>query len=214
MGIGEKIKKTLGGMDPDPITTTLKIVLYDGLVDNPDIRDEYGETPLMRAAWLGYTPIVRDLIEMGADVHARDVYGRTPMMYAQEQRNQGAIALLLEAGATQERLPVITQKQIDATEAIAVEIRSRKQSLEQEPASKPVRFSRDEMGTMDALEALGLTEGATIIDHGPVTPPRDTKPEAASKVWWEDDLTGKEKKTEKKTEKKAAASSENWWEDY
>ncbi len=48
----------------------------------PDIRDQYGTTPLMEACRFGHGKCVRFLVGAGADVNARDKEKMTALMYA------------------------------------------------------------------------------------------------------------------------------------
>ena len=56
-------------------------------------------TALMIASWQGNIQIVKDLIEVGADVNARLANGRTALILAIEQGQSQCAALLIKAGA-------------------------------------------------------------------------------------------------------------------
>lgn len=67
-----------------------------------------GRTPLMEAAWEGYSRVVEILLDAGANLEARNVYGETPLMLAvrgasffpRAGSNHGeAVSLLLARGA-------------------------------------------------------------------------------------------------------------------
>ena len=62
-------------------------------------RDEYGWTPLMRAAFYGQTEAIRALLKIGADIEARESDGWTALMLATQEGQTEAIKALLKAGA-------------------------------------------------------------------------------------------------------------------
>lgn len=65
-----------------------------------DIRDEYGQTPLMYAAGSNSDAVVTALLAEGADVNAKSDAGWTPLMYAaRNTRDPGVVQTLLAAGA-------------------------------------------------------------------------------------------------------------------
>lgn len=72
----------------------VKGVIKDGA--DVDARDEYGATPLMRAAEHEQKQIVKYLLREGADVSLEDEDGQTALDYAMED---DIVALLEEAGA-------------------------------------------------------------------------------------------------------------------
>lgn len=47
-----------------------------------DVRNKFGQTPLMFAAYGSSKPNIELLVHQGADVNAVDVYGKTPLFYA------------------------------------------------------------------------------------------------------------------------------------
>jgi hypothetical protein len=67
--------------------------------ENPNVRDEYGSTPLHKAASRGHVDIARLLLEYGADPNVRDEYGWTPLHNAAYRGHVDVVAHLLERGA-------------------------------------------------------------------------------------------------------------------
>jgi ankyrin repeat protein len=65
----------------------------------PDARDRNGQTPLMKAAELGWMPSMEPLMKRGADVNAKDREGVTVLMHAMGNRNLNAVAALIDKGA-------------------------------------------------------------------------------------------------------------------
>jgi len=47
-----------------------------------DVRNKFGQTPLMFAAYGSSKPNIELLVSRGADVNAADVYGKTPLFYS------------------------------------------------------------------------------------------------------------------------------------
>jgi uncharacterized protein len=66
---------------------------------SPNVRDDYGYTPLMIAAKEGYAEAVSTLLNAGADPNVRDRRGRTPLMAAIENGHNSIALLLLSRGA-------------------------------------------------------------------------------------------------------------------
>jgi ankyrin repeat protein len=64
-----------------------------------EVRDEYGWTPLNRAAWRGKIDAVNILIEAGANLDATDSFSNTPLINAAKQERNDCIIALLQAGA-------------------------------------------------------------------------------------------------------------------
>ena len=64
-----------------------------------DVRDEGGNTSLMRAALDGQTEIVKDLLRDGADVNAQNLEGRTALMFAVINLRTATVKTLLQFGA-------------------------------------------------------------------------------------------------------------------
>jgi ankyrin repeat protein len=64
-----------------------------------DVRDEGGNTSLMRAALDGQTQIVKGLLRNGADVNAQNLEGRTALMFAIINLRTATVKTLLQFGA-------------------------------------------------------------------------------------------------------------------
>lgn len=75
--------------------------LLDTGLANPNAADNQGETPLMRAAWLGQSEVVGALLKAGASLEARANTGGTALHYAHDGGTvaQGVVEQLLAAGA-------------------------------------------------------------------------------------------------------------------
>lgn len=63
-----------------------------------DAPREHGLTPLMRAALDGRADIVRELLALGVDVHARNDDGNTALWLACVSRDAGIVQALIDAG--------------------------------------------------------------------------------------------------------------------
>ncbi|HRE31331.1 MAG TPA: ankyrin repeat domain-containing protein, partial [Candidatus Berkiella sp.] len=64
-----------------------------------DIKNKYGETPLLMAASRGHTDICLALIENGADVNAQDKDGVTPLYIAARKGHTDTCVALIKKGA-------------------------------------------------------------------------------------------------------------------
>jgi ankyrin repeat protein len=73
---------------------------------DPKGKDLTGRTPMMTAADLGRTDVVRGLSKLGADVNATDAMERTPLMYAATNGHTETVKALLAAGADPKRTGV------------------------------------------------------------------------------------------------------------
>lgn len=76
---------------------TARMMLENGA--GIDVRDEKGQTPLMRAVRSSDVEMVRMLLEYGPDVDAQDAEGRTALMYAAQRARTENLERLLAAGA-------------------------------------------------------------------------------------------------------------------
>lgn len=65
----------------------------------PHARGAHGDTPLMRAAWLGHDDIVAALLDAGAQPDAVNDEGNTAFWFACLQGSPATILRLAEAGA-------------------------------------------------------------------------------------------------------------------
>ncbi|MFA5552008.1 MAG: ankyrin repeat domain-containing protein [Trueperaceae bacterium] len=74
------------------------VALVEGGADLEN-RGEYGRSPLMYAAELGFLEPLTALIDMGAHLDARDDQGLTALMLAADQGLMECIEVLLDAGA-------------------------------------------------------------------------------------------------------------------
>ena len=75
----------------------VEVLLEEGVDVNA--KDNYGATPLISAAFFGYTEIAELLLEAGADPNIKDKDGWTPLMIAAMDGKTGVVKLLLKAGA-------------------------------------------------------------------------------------------------------------------
>ncbi|WP_188595803.1 ankyrin repeat domain-containing protein [Thermocladium modestius] len=66
---------------------------------SPNIKDDYGLSPLHHAAMHGEFDTVEILLEYSADVNARDNYGETPLHYAAMNGDLDTVKLLIKYGA-------------------------------------------------------------------------------------------------------------------
>jgi hypothetical protein len=70
---------------------------------NPNIADNRGVTPLMRASQLGFFEGVQHLVAKGARVDAANSTGETPLILAVHRRDTAMMRVLLAAGADPDR---------------------------------------------------------------------------------------------------------------
>jgi ankyrin repeat protein len=75
----------------------IKLHLASG--GNPDLMNENGWTLLMVAAASGCLPIVKALLDAGADVHHRSPFGHTPLIAATFMGRTQVSELLVAQGA-------------------------------------------------------------------------------------------------------------------
>lgn len=67
--------------------------------------DEYGQTPLLIAAWRGHTQVVEALLRWGAQAHRRSNDGSTPLVAAAAAGHQAVLQVLGSATSTSWALP-------------------------------------------------------------------------------------------------------------
>ena len=89
-----------------------------------EFRDEYGNTPLIRAAAQGNTKTVRYLTQLGADINAYNVKSETPLIKAYNAGNYEVAKYLLSKGAVDnyqvaQKLQELETKVIETKEASA-----------------------------------------------------------------------------------------------
>jgi len=77
--------------------TWLNFLLGNGA--NPDIRDNAGNTPLIKAAQIGFIEGVSALVARGAKVNLGNSSGETPLIIATQQRDLALVRVLLTSGA-------------------------------------------------------------------------------------------------------------------
>jgi ankyrin repeat protein len=72
----------------------------EALVKNgqyPDLKDNFGRTPLLWAAEKGHKVVVKLLLENGAELETKDEnYSQTPLSLAAEEGHEAVVKLLLE----------------------------------------------------------------------------------------------------------------------
>ena len=80
--------------------------LVQRLLEDPGVRDQFlnqannvGQTPLISAAKQGNGPLVKILIDAGADVNAKDNTGNTSFTYAIREGSAEIARILIDAGA-------------------------------------------------------------------------------------------------------------------
>ncbi|EDV24717.1 uncharacterized protein TRIADDRAFT_26100, partial [Trichoplax adhaerens] len=65
-----------------------------------EARDNRGQTPLLLAVINGYTPVIKKLLELGADIATTDSNGRHCMHYLAEKSDVSNILALYENGTS------------------------------------------------------------------------------------------------------------------
>jgi ankyrin repeat protein len=86
-----------GRVTPPENTALVKALLDRGA--DPNVRDEDGNTPLIKATQYGHTSTARLLLDHSADIHVRNNRGVTALIYAGIRHPTGMIELLLDRGA-------------------------------------------------------------------------------------------------------------------
>lgn len=76
--------------------THVKSLITEDVVN---IRDGEGRTPLFEAVIEDQLPIIKLLIEWGADINHQDRSGLTPLHFAVQNKSEDVIAFLLSIGA-------------------------------------------------------------------------------------------------------------------
>lgn len=64
-----------------------------------DVKDEYGRTPLINAAFYNNTELIDWLVSHGANLNAADNIGFTALHFAAQEANTESLKLLVESGA-------------------------------------------------------------------------------------------------------------------
>jgi len=85
-----------------PRWVSLEIGAKTAIRNGADVneRDEYGQTPFIRASSYGFTNLVRYMLLHGADIHAVTNSGQTALSFAASNVQTDTVVLLLRAGAT------------------------------------------------------------------------------------------------------------------
>jgi ankyrin repeat protein len=119
--------------------------LLDNKFGDANAVDNQGETPLMRASWLGEKAIVKGLIEAGADLGKVSMTGGSALhhAYAGGEQARGVADILIAAGANTQaadkegRLPTDWSAQAQVREAGAKVL-----SEMTEPQRKPLTLRK------------------------------------------------------------------------
>jgi ankyrin repeat protein len=82
-----------------------------------------GTTPLFIASWKGHVPIVKLLLDAGADVNIPNIYDNTPLIVASEKGREEIVKMLLDRGAD------YTKKNKNNKTALDFAIRYRKKDV-------------------------------------------------------------------------------------
>ena len=73
-------------------------------VDKDNIGGDYDRTPLFIASWKGHLPVVRYLVEQGANMEKADQHGCNPVINASFSGHLGVVRYLLEQGADRDKV--------------------------------------------------------------------------------------------------------------
>ena len=87
----DQLRKVLDGMRGLPSFVGVNL-------DGPNVRGNFGETPLQVAAIQGDTSAINTLVAAGADIAAKGEHGYTALHEAVEQGNIETVRLLLDLG--------------------------------------------------------------------------------------------------------------------
>ncbi|KAF2110293.1 ankyrin repeat-containing domain protein [Lophiotrema nucula] len=69
-------------------------------INQIDVHDQWGRTPLFYAALRGHLDVANFLLKNGAKINARDCIGQSPLHIACSTENEDMVSLLLQAGAS------------------------------------------------------------------------------------------------------------------
>ena len=75
------------------IDSFLNSVLLDANAD-PNICNDFGDSPLMEASEFGYSQILQKLLQRNADISKKDKPGATALSYARETNQHEVVAIL------------------------------------------------------------------------------------------------------------------------
>ena len=89
----KKLIKAVNAGDPSKVKKLCKKVA------DLEIKDYYGNTPLIIAAERGYTACVKALILAGADVNSEGVAHYTPLIWSARKGHKGCLKILIKSGA-------------------------------------------------------------------------------------------------------------------
>ena len=93
----QKPSTTIHGAVGNQSLEDVKKYVEQGMIEEKDVN---GFTPLMVAAYYGYTPVLKYLLENGANVDATDKNGWTALMYSASYDFIDDIKLLIEHNAS------------------------------------------------------------------------------------------------------------------
>jgi len=131
---------------------------------DPEIADDYGWTPLMRAAHAGDDAVIGLLLDRRADIHRPDAQGMNAFHWAAQAGKTGAMRLLLDRGANVDR------RDSQGQTALFRQMR--------DPNAETVRFllvagadpnaraDRGDSVLMAAVRKQNQAMAALLLDHG------------------------------------------------
>jgi len=93
----QKPSTTIHGAVAKQSLEDVKKYVKQGLIEEKDVN---GFTPLMVAAYYGYTPVLKFLLENGANVDATDKNGWTALMYSASYDFIDSVKLLIDHKAS------------------------------------------------------------------------------------------------------------------